>query len=175
MRKLSSVAAAGMSAVLVLGLAAPAEANVRRFSDSRSDTASGIDIWSVRVDNSTKDRSKVRVRIRQDDVTFGDSITVYLDTRPADPGPEFAMYGATASEYSLHHTEWWKKAGKMVPGDCGYRERIKAGKDITRVMIPRRCINKPGKIRVAVRTTRNDPAATDWAAARRAFLGFVRR
>ena len=164
-----------MSAVLVVGVAAPAEANVRRFTDSHRDTAAGTDIWSVRVDNSTADRQEVRIRIRQDNVRNGDALAVYLDTRPADPGPEFVMSGVVGSEYVLHRMEWWKEPRALVPFKCGYSMKIKESTDRTRVVLPRQCIGTPSEIRVAVRATRNKPAARDWAAGRRDWLGFVRR
>ncbi len=164
-----------MSAVLVVGVAAPAEANVRRFDDSRRDTASGVDIWSVRVDNSTADRQQVRIRIQQDNVRNGDDLGVYLDTRPADPGPEFVISGVVGSEFALHRMEWWKEPRALVPFKCGYSMKIKESTDRTRVVLPRECIGTPAEIRVAVRATRNKPAARDWAAGRRDWLGFVRR
>ena len=175
MRGTAGTALAAATGLLVLGVAGPAEANVRRFLDSQSDTSSGIDIWSVRVDNSTADRSEVRVRVRQDDIDNGDSIAIYIDTRPADPGPEFAIFGTAGSEFTMHRMEGWKKPGPLVPFGCGYRERINVGKDLTRAVLPRSCMSKPGKIRVAVHATRDQPAAGDWAPAKRSWLGFVRR
>jgi hypothetical protein len=168
-------AAMACAAAMALGVASPAQADVQRFRDPQGDTRSGVDILSVRVDNSTADRREVRVRIRHDDLRLGHSITVYLDTRPADPGPEFAISGAAGSEYILNRTEGWKNMGRMVPPRCGYSMRINEGTEVTRVIVRRSCIGEPGRVRVAVRAQRDGTPAIDWAASRRTFLGFVSR
>jgi hypothetical protein len=175
MGAMSKTVAAMAGVVMALGVASPAQADVRRFSDARGDTRSSVDILSVRVDNSTADRREVRVRIRHEDLRLGHSITVYLDTRPADPGPEFAISGAAGSEYILNRTEGWKHMGRMVRPECGYSMRIHEGTEATRVIVRRGCIGKPGKVRVAVRAQRDGTQAVDWAASRRTFLDFVGR
>jgi hypothetical protein len=53
-----------------------AQADVRRFADARNDTSSSVDIYTVRVDNSTSARDKVIVTVRQDNARPGDSIAI---------------------------------------------------------------------------------------------------
>lgn len=163
------------AALLSLALISPAHADVQRFTDPRNDTSSSVDIRSVRVDNSTADRSAVVVAVQQDDVRIGDSIEIFVDTRPADPGPEFSISGYVASEYVMHHRENWKNPGRMVPFRCGYRMRINEATDRTRVVMSRNCLGEPGKVRVAVLVERDASSTHDWAKARRTWLGWVSR
>ncbi len=154
----------------------PAHADVRRFTDPRHDTSSTVDILAVRVDNSTTHRNKVIVTVRQANVRFGDSITIYVDTRAKDPGPEYAIAGTTASEYLMRHQERWSGYGKPIPFQCGYRLRIHQRTDATRAVIPRHCLGDPGRVRVAVKAVRGQPPTSrDWAEARRSWLPWVRR
>jgi hypothetical protein len=154
----------------------PAQADVRRFIDARDDTPSSVDIWAVAVDNATAHPGKVVVRVRQDDVTFEDSITIYLDTRADDPGPEYAIAGATGSEYYLRRLERWGGPGRLVPYGCGDRLKIHETIDFSRAVLPRKCIGHPTKVRVAVEVERGYPVRTrDWAKARRTWLPWVLR
>jgi hypothetical protein len=175
MRAISKTVSAATCAVLAVGVALPADANVRRFTDSHRDSDSGVDIWSVRVDNSTAVPSEIRIRIKQDNVRSGDSVTIYIDTRPTNPGPEFAFSGTAGSEYALHHTKGWRETRGLVPFRCGYRMRINEVTDVTRAVLPRRCLGEPGAVRVAVHAVGGMDDGRDWAKARRTFFGFVLR
>lgn len=164
------------AAVIGLALAVPADADVRRFTDARNDTSSSVDIRSVRVDNSTTSPNKVIVTVRQDNVRIGDSITIYLDTRPHDPGPEYSIGGAVASEFLMRHRERWKGSGRVVPFDCGYKLKIHQKDDRSRAVMPRSCLGDPGKVRVAVKVERGyPPASHDWAKARKTWFSWVHR
>ena len=177
MHKAHSVKAlAGVATALALTLTLPAQADVRRFTDARGDTPSSVDIRSVVLDNSTTARHKVIVVVRQDDVRVGDSIDIYLDTRPRNPGPEYLIGGATASEAVMSHVDKWKGVGREVPSRCGYRLKIHEVIDVTRAVIPRRCLAKPGRVRVAVKATRGYPVTSrDWAKAKRTWFAWVAR
>lgn len=162
--------------VAVLASAVPAAADVRRFTDARDDSSTSVDIRSVLVDNSTAARNKVIVVVRQDNVRFGDSIEIFLDTRPGDRGPEYSIGGATASEYLLWHRERWKGHGRVVPFRCGYKLKINEETDRSRAVIHRSCLGHPGKVRVAVKVVRGfPPTSGDWAPARRTWFDWVRR
>ena len=166
------VAAVTLSLTSVL----PASANVRHFTDARNDTKSSVDIWDVHVDNATADPEKIVVEVRQDDVTFEDSITVYLDTRETDPGPEYRISGGTGSEFALFSLERWSDPGQVVPFGCGQRLRIHELTDRSRAVFPRSCIGTTGKVRVAVKAERGSPVRSrDWAQARRTWLPWVVR
>ena len=162
--------------VMALALAMPAAADVRRFADAANDASTSVDIRSVRVDNSTTARDQVIVVVRQVNVRLGDAIEIFLDTRPGDPGPEYSIGGATASEYLLQHREHWKGHGRVVPFRCGYSLRINAETDRSRAVIQRSCLRHPGKVRVAIRAVRGFPSTSrDWAPARRTWSRWVRR
>ena len=162
--------------LMTLGVVSPAHADVRRFTDPRNDTASSVDIWSVKVDNSSRHRNKIIVVVQQDSVGPGDSIEIYLDTRPRDRGPEFSLSAFVASEYGMRRMETWRNYGRVVSTRCGYQLKIDEGTDRSRAVIPRRCVGKPGKIRVAVKAERGfQVTSRDWAKARRTWLGWVRR
>jgi len=162
--------------VMALVLAVPAAADVRRFTDAANDASTSVDIRAARVDNSTTARNQVIVVVRQENVRLGDAIEIFLDTRPGDPGPEYSIGGATASEYLLRHREHWKGPGRVVPFRCGYRLRINEETDRTRAVMQRSCLRHPGRVRVAIRVVRGiPPISRDWAPARRTWSPWVRR
>ncbi|MGH3360169.1 MAG: hypothetical protein ACRDO7_15310 [Nocardioidaceae bacterium] len=168
-RVIAPVAAAGL---LVGALGAPADADVRTFKDRRGDVAGSIDITRVRVDNSTKDRQRVLVRVKQRRFEFGDHIFVYFDTRRDRRGPEFRLRAYYASEYFLERMRSWNKRGKSVR--CGGAYSLKmGGSGVSRAVVDRRCLGRPGAIRVAVRTGRDGPGH-DWARAKQRWLAPVR-
>jgi hypothetical protein len=53
--------------------------------------------------------------------------------------------------------------------------RINETTDVTRAVLPRRCLGEPGAVRVAVHAVGGMDDGRDWAKARRTFFGFVRR
>ncbi len=166
-----------VATTMALTPVAQAHADVQRFTDARNDSASSVDIRSVRVDNSSAARQKVIVSVRQDRVHLGDSIQIYLDTRRRDPGPEYAIGGAPSSEYFMYHQERWKGRGRLVPFRCRYSLKIHENTDRTRAVIPRACLDFPGKVRVAVQAQRGFRPVTsrDWAKAKRTWFQPVAR
>jgi NMD protein affecting ribosome stability and mRNA decay len=128
------------------------------------------------VDNSSHDLSKVIVGVRQGNIRNGDLIRVYFDTRPRDPGPEFAVTGTYGSEYGMSRMETWTSRRQFIPWECGYRMRGDAAVGHTRIVVPRRCLDGPSRVRVAVLVQRGyPPTSTDWAKARRSWLDWVSR
>jgi hypothetical protein len=159
-----------------LGAMGVAQADVARFVDANNDTSSSADIRVVQVDNTSTVRGKVIVRILQDKIRVGDSVEIFFDTRPRDPGPEFSIGGTFGSEYGMNHRERWGAYGPFIPYRCGYRMKGDYTDGRTRVAVPRKCLGNPGKIRVAVRVERgNPPTSRDWARAPRTWLGWVHR
>lgn len=158
------VAAAGL-------MAAPASADVRSFSDPPA--APGvIDIRNVRVDNSTTHREKIIVNVRMRNIRFGDGMSVYVDTRPGNAGPEYRMDAFANSEFAFHRVNTWGGPGRVVRCD-GDRFRLAAGARRARIVFPRACLGNPGRVRIAVHAYRDD--RSDWARSARNWLGFVRR
>jgi hypothetical protein len=169
-------AIASLATAMTLTLVLPAQADVGRFTDARNDTSSTVDLWSVRVDNSTSAPNKVIVIVRQDDAQPGDSIMIYLDTRRVDPGPEYMIEGYTGSDAFMYHMKRWNGHGRAVPFRCGWRIRIHERTDITRAVMPRSCLGLPGSVRVAVQVTRGYPVTSrDWTRTPRTWLHSVTR
>lgn len=165
--------AAGVTALTaMLTVGGAASADVAVFDDA-GDVTSTVDILRVRVDNGETRPGQIWVRVVQDDMVIGDEVTVFLDIRPRDPGPEWKVVGRPAAEWGLMRIERWKSVGKEFPCAAGAM-RMNEDTDVTRVILPRKCIDAaPGKVRVAVRVTRDDPAAVDWAKAARTWLPWV--
>lgn len=174
MRAPHRVAAPVVAAFLLVGaIGGPADANVRKFNDRRGDAPRSIDIRKVRVDNSTRHRNKVIVRIKQRRLRAGDSVSVYFDTKRKNRGPEFRITAHYASEYSMVRMKTWTKRDKGVT--CGYRYRLRMyASGVSRATVHRKCLGKPGRVRVAVKTSRDGPGH-DWARAKRRWLGRVKR
>lgn len=167
--------AVGTAAIVALSVVATGSAygDTAVFDDG-GDVTSSVDVLRVRVDNGEQERRVVRVRVVQDDLLVGDEVTVFLDTDAQDHGPEWKVAGVPASEWTLLRVETWSSTGQeesCAPGSM----RMRLGRDTTRVVLPRRCVGggDEGALRVAVRATRQDPAARDWAEARRRFLAPV--
>ena len=173
--RLATIAVAVL-AITILAVS-PTQADVKRFRDSRQDTPTGIDIWTVRVDNSERDRSKVIVTVQQDHIEPGDKLDIFFDTRPNDPGPEYLLSGAAASEYLMRHAGDGRATEHAVPGNCGYDLKMDERHDRSRAVVSPSCLNRPGKIRIAVRASRGyDPVTSwDWAPAPQTWLDWVRR
>ncbi|HET7734513.1 MAG TPA: hypothetical protein VFK52_00940 [Nocardioidaceae bacterium] len=164
------VAGAAMAAALTIG--GPVNADVAVFDDA-GDVSSSVDIQRVRVDNGETDPGRIRVRVVQDDLLIGDEVTVYLDLRPRDPGPEWKVTGRPAAEWALLRVERWHGRVRDVPCGAGSM-RIDEVRDVTRLVLPFSCLEvSPRRVRVAVKVTRDDPVAADWAPAFRTFLPWV--
>ncbi len=152
-------------------MTAPASAAVRTFDDPPG-RPGAIDIRAVRVDNSTTRTHRVVVTVPMRSIRFGDGMTVHVDTRPRDAGPEYRIDGLANSEYAFRRTGSWSARGRVVPCDDA-RFRLAAGERRARVVFPRSCLDGPGRVRIAVHAYRD--GRSDWARAARHWLGFVRR
>ena len=171
------VGVVGLSVVLTFGFVARGDADRQRFTDPPSPHPRAVDISAVTVDNSTRHRSRVVVTAYVDGFHAPgaccrqDTLHVYIDTRPGRPGPEFEAFAG--QDVVLWRTRHWR-AVDLAPCDPDVRLRHRPSRYV--VAIDRGCLGKPGKIRVAVRVTRNARVHShDWAKARRTFLGWVSR
>lgn len=160
-------------------LAAP-PGPTRVFTDPADDTAAGVDLLRVKVVN----RATVRVVTRHTDLRrkgFGESFVVYLDTRRARPGPEFAVAGGLNSGTDWRtgrSTRRWKFRGDPLDeiGRCRADLELDWSRDIMRLKLGRDCLGgHQGQVRVAVKVTDGTSAGTDWGKDRRTFYGWVRR
>lgn len=179
MRK--TIAAATMSAAtLTLGLAGPASAAIYGVDDPE-DTFHGSDLREVHVRNG--DRNLVVVtthtNLRRDPRT-GSAGAVYIDTDRTDKGPEFVFVGGyyEGTDYQLLHTEGFghKSWGDPVKGS--YEMTVDYAKDQVRMRMSRKALDRPGKVRVAVRVsgTRTDGTSAglvDWLGAPHRFTAWI--
>jgi hypothetical protein len=165
----------GVCALLLLPLAAPAQAGQRVFVDP-ADTPAGIDMTKVRV--IYKDRVRVRVVHNGFHAPSSSEITLWFDTKRRNPGPQYRYRLFPNSEFTrLHRVDTWRDSG--TPVRCrrlgGFADQ-NSDKPI-RFAAGGNCFGNPGKIRVAVRTKEERPGGTyfDWAPTRRAFFWAVTR
>ena len=173
-RGLGIVAATMLAAGAVAG---PAAADVRTFADAKGDVAGGADIWRVTVTHALR----VRVAIKMDDIvtdfTSDAGATVYVDTDPATPGPDFLLGTPLfeGSDYAMFRTDGWKPVGQ--PLTCFHRVQLDFDKDVARVVFGRGCLGGPDAVRVAVKTASGQPdgIARDWLVGRRHLTSWVQQ
>lgn len=174
MRAAYRVAAPVAAGLMLIGtLAAPADANVRVFKDRRGDANGSVDVTEVRVDNSTLARGKVVVRIKQKRFRYEDKVSVYFDTNAKRRGPEYRLSAVYASEYWMTRMKSWTKHGRPVHCANAYKLKMR-GQGVSRAVVGRKCLGKPGRIRVAVRA-HHYHGDTDWARGKHRWLGRVKR
>jgi hypothetical protein len=163
-----------------LGLAGSASAATATFADRVGDMKHGADIASVKVVNE----KNVRVVIQHADLVrsykSGASGTVWLDTDPAKAGPEFAFVGGffEGTDYALVRTDGWRLRHRAVPLQASYEMKLDYVNDVTRIRISRAALDRPGKVRVAVKVggeQRDGDIVHDWLGERRALSSWVQR
>jgi hypothetical protein len=163
----------GMLGVLLTALPAPGIADTRVFDDPVGDSTS-VDISRVRVVH----RDSVTVRVRSVvPLAAGQVYAFWIDTGPR-PRPNYHV--------SFRANSGFDDSLGLVPsfGDrptrfvrCrGMRARADIFSDApVSLRIPRRCLQDPRKVRVAVRFEDETTGTTDWAPDRRTFGPWVRR
>jgi hypothetical protein len=172
--KRATLAAASLTLAALVGTAAPALAAASTFEDAKGDVAHGVDLESVKVVNE----KNVRIRIQHDDLRksfrSGASMTVFLDTDPAEPGPEFAFPTVLfqGGDYGLIPTtgDGWSYGRRAVPMTCSYELELDFADDVSSIRIARGCLDHPGEVRVAVKaagTQADGDIVTDWLGGRR--------
>ncbi len=174
--------ASALSLGLTLGLSGSAAADAVAVKDP-SDTSHGSDLRAVRVKHT--DRSIV-VTTRHTNLRrswrSGSAGAVYLDTDPADPGPEFVFVGGyfVGTDYQLVHTEGFghKRWGARVDGS--YEMKVDYAKERVRMRMSRKALDRPDAVRVSVRVagTRSDGSSdglVDWLGEPRSFTPWVDR
>jgi hypothetical protein len=166
-------------AALVLTQLAPANADSIGVSDP-ADLGHGVDLRAVVVDHAadnvvvTTTHTDLRRSFRS-----GSSGAVFLDTDPADPGPEYVFAGGyfVGTDYQLLHTEGFASAAWGKPVKGSYRMRIDYDTEHVRMRMSREAIGSPEEVRVAVRVagTRPDGSNTrrDWLGEPRSWTDWV--
>jgi hypothetical protein len=175
---LPAVATGAVAALLAT--AGPVAAAERTFADRRGDVGPGVDLQSVRVVNEKNVRVVVQHRDLVRSFRSAASMTVYLDTVPGEPGPEFALAGGLfeGTDYMLVRTDGWRLGNPVNGPRCDYLQRIDYARDVSRIRISRACLDQPGRVRVAVvagAEDRQGRTVTDWLVARRHLTAWVPR
>lgn len=179
-RSTTSLLAGGAAAALAFGLMGPATAATRTFTDASGDMDHGADIQSVKVANDKSVRIAVHTADLVPSYQSGAGLTIYLDTDPKSEGPEYAFLGGMfeGTDYGLVRTNGWKTGTHPTTVDGFYIMKLDFDNDVARVKISRGALGKPGKVRVAVRTTGEQADGTivkDWLGGRRQFTKWVAR
>jgi hypothetical protein len=176
----AAAAAIAATALTIGGLAAPAGAASIGVTDP-ADVDHGVDLRAVRVANG---EDNLRIVLTHDDLVrspkSGAGGAVYIDTDPADKGPELVFVGGyfAGTDYQLLHTEGFgvKKWGDVVDGF--HQLTLDYDKDKTRMRISREALGDVGAVRVAVRVAGERPDGThvvDWLGEPRSFTSWVPR
>ena len=157
------------TALSVIGATSDAHADTRSWRDPKPN------ITKVKVKHSKKN---VKVTTTTGVIRPGTYLTVYLDTDPSNPGPEYRNDLVPASELSpLMRIEKFGQDGTAVPCD-GLRGRGDVyGPKTVSVTVPRSCLGYPAKVRVSVRGYFDvkGPNVVDWAPGFKELTGWVRR
>jgi len=184
MRKtlLGAAAAAVVSAAIpALLLSGPAAQAASIGITDPADANHGVDLRAVRVTNGDK---ALRIVLTHADLRrdprSGAGGAVYIDTDPADRGPELVFVGGyyEGTDYQLLHTEGFgvKQWGKPVDGF--HQLTLDYDKEKTRMVISRAALGDVGDVRVAVRVAGERPDGTkvvDWLGEPRSFTQWVSR
>jgi hypothetical protein len=156
-RHLLRAAAAGVVALLAgLWTAPSASADIRIFPDV------GAHITGVRVSHGPR---SVAVTAYDAEFTFTTHYHFWLDTNPADPGPEYKVpvYPDSDGLY-LAKVANFASSGIRVP--CAGLDAVADtdGPEYAKIWVPRSCIGTPSRIRVAVVGYYDEnPDVVDWA------------
>ncbi len=163
----AAVAAACLTATAALAPAAAA--------DTRTFTDKGGHLTTVQVAHT---KSKVRVVADVGPMDIGDYFTFWLDTDAGNKGPEYkAEVWPNSDGIALVRVGSFSSKGTRVRCD-GFRATADVwGPEEVTITVPRSCIGKPARVRVAVRAYYEvkGPDVIDWGPATKKFFGWVAR
>lgn len=165
MRRLVAIMAAA-TAALILSPLLPAAAATGTFIDERGETNARSDIRRYVVRHSRVD-NRLSVRIKLSRVILGTELTVFLDSRHHNPGPEWAMTAYPDSEWVIKRVSGWDDNGETVScsGSVKYTESTRP---VARWRTHRKCLDLGRYVRVAIRV-HDFGHGVDWAPRRRHF------
>lgn len=172
--------AAATAVVLIFGLTAPATAESVGRHDP-AETGHGVDLRAVHV---AYREHNLRITLNHTNLrrnpATGSSGIVYLDTDPADRGPEFAFTGGyfDGTDYDLVATEGFGVRNWRESVKGSYELTLRYRKDQTKMRISRRTLGGADDVRVAVKVAgrRTDGSTvTDWLRKPRSYTLWVAR
>ncbi len=165
----------------VLALSGSAAAATTTITpDAVGDMDHGADIVTVKVVNE----KSVRVVLKTTDLVpsyqSGSGVKIYLDTDPDDAGPEYAFLGGMfdGTDYGLVRVDGWKVPKYPTTVNKFYIMSLDYEKDVAKIRISRAALGRPGAVRVAVRTSGEQPDGDyvhDWLGERREFTPWITR
>lgn len=168
-----------VAATLALTQLSPASADSIGVTDPK-DLAHGADLRSVQVEHRagnivvTTTHTDLRRSFRS-----GSSGAVYLDTDPADPGPEYVFAGGyfVGTDYQLLEVDGFSNTTWGEPAEGSYAMRIDYDAEHVRMRISRETLGSPDEVRVAVRVAGSRPDGSntrrDWLGEPRSFTEWV--
>lgn len=172
-----SIRTALVAAALVLGAAGAASADARTVIDP-SETESNADIHVVSVKHTLGQvRTKVGVNdLRPTSKGGPSSISIFIDTDAAKPGPEFRLGSGLqeGSDYQLVAMKDWAPVGE--PMACSHSVKLDFHENVVKTTVARTCLGSPEIVRIGVKTTDAfDPShvLVDWLNKKRGFTTWV--
>jgi hypothetical protein len=163
-----------------LALAAPAMAATLTVTDPE-DISHGVDLREVKVVNGDANLrvTLTHINLRKSFRT-GAGGSVYLDTDPADKGPEYVFAGGffEGTDYLLTRTEGFgpKQWGKAVR--CDYSMRLDYAEEKTRMRMAQDCLGDVDQVSIAVKVAGQRTDGTtlvDWLGEPRELTAWVPR
>ena len=180
MRKSLIGAATAAAAALTLSLAGPASAELYGIDDP-AESGAGVDLLAVSVDNTEKN---LRIELTHQNLrrshTPSAGGAVYIDTDPADKGPELVLTGGfyAGTDYQLVATEGFGVKQWGDPVDGFYILKLDYVNETTSIRISRKALGGADDVRVAVRvsgeTNDGDPVV-DWMGKPRSYSLWLAR
>jgi len=170
-----------VAATLAVTQLAPANADSIGVRDPK-DLRHGADLRSVQVEHKARNivvtttHADLRPSFRS-----GSSGSVYLDTDPTDPGPEFVFAGGyfVGTDYQLLEVDGFSSASWGEPAEGSYVMRIDYDREQVRMRISRTTLGSPEEVRVAVKVAGSRPDGSntrrDWLGEPRSFTEWVAR
>jgi hypothetical protein len=179
MRRTLLSATALSVAALTLTQLSPASADGIGVSDPQ-DLGHGVDLRSVEVEHKA---ANVVVTTTHTDLQrsfrSGSAGSVFIDTDPADPGPEYVFTGGffVGTDYQLLTTDGFAHSAWGEPVEGSYRMKVDYDRETVRFRMSREALGSPDEVRVAVRVAGSRPSGastrTDWLGAPRSFTDWV--
>ena len=164
-RRAAMTAAAALLPAAVLVPAA--QADIATFPDV------GGYITGVRVSHGPK---AIAVTAYDQEMELTTFYRFWLDTDPADPGPEYKLEVYPDSDGPvLQQVTTFSSPGKNVTCDDISAIASPEGADYAKITVARSCMGTPSKVRVSVVGYYQTPTVTDWAPGEKKFYPWVNR
>lgn len=168
-------------AALTLTQLAPASADAIGVTDPK-DLGHGVDLRSVEVEHKAANVVVTTTHTDlQESFRSGSSGSVFIDTDPSDPGPEYVFSGGffVGTDYQLLTTDGFARSAWGEPVEGSYRMKVDYDRETVRFRVSRETIGSPDEVRVAVRVAGTRPdgsdTRTDWLGEPRSFTDWVAR